>query len=248
MTRSRHPIAELLLLSLFIVAHASSVWFAFTDPDYFTLSYAAEDGPLEYATAVLLFIGCLVLARRALQAPAHGQPRYYLWLTGLYALMFFFAAGEEVSWGQRIFDWQSSAYFLQHNYQGETNLHNLVIGDVHLAEKIFGNALTPIILLYLLVLPLLFGRVRWVGAFVRLLAVPVPRGLHAWMALIASLLMGVITIKRQFELYELAFGIITLMIFLSPRNPGVWGLTGPATRPKDETLDQAATVARDTSA
>lgn len=37
----------------------------------------------------------------------------------------FFLAGEEISWGQRIFGFESS-YFQNQNYQGETNLHNLL--------------------------------------------------------------------------------------------------------------------------
>lgn len=32
--------------------------------------------------------------------------------------------GEEISWGQRIFNWDSSGVFIEHNYQNETNLHN----------------------------------------------------------------------------------------------------------------------------
>ena len=41
------------------------------------------------------------------------------------ALIFIFGAGEEISWGQRIFNVESSEYFLENNAQGETNLHNM---------------------------------------------------------------------------------------------------------------------------
>lgn len=40
------------------------------------------------------------------------------------ALMFFVIAMEEISWGQRIFDVESSEFFLEHNMQNEINLHN----------------------------------------------------------------------------------------------------------------------------
>lgn len=33
--------------------------------------------------------------------------------------------GEEASWGQHIFAWESPAYFIEHNQMNETNLHNL---------------------------------------------------------------------------------------------------------------------------
>ncbi len=32
--------------------------------------------------------------------------------------------GEEMSWGQRIFGWESSSVFIEHNYQKEMNIHN----------------------------------------------------------------------------------------------------------------------------
>ena len=37
--------------------------------------------------------------------------------------MYFFF--EEISWGQHIFKWESSNFFLVNNNQGETNIHNI---------------------------------------------------------------------------------------------------------------------------
>ena len=37
----------------------------------------------------------------------------------------FYFLGEEISWGQHIFKWSSSEYFLIHNNQQETNIHNI---------------------------------------------------------------------------------------------------------------------------
>lgn len=41
-------------------------------------------------------------------------------LSGILLLIF----GEEISWGQRIFGWESSGFFIEHNYQNEINAHN----------------------------------------------------------------------------------------------------------------------------
>ena len=41
------------------------------------------------------------------------------------SLVLFVMGMEEISWGQRVFQWQTSTYFSKHNVQGETNLHNL---------------------------------------------------------------------------------------------------------------------------
>ena len=34
--------------------------------------------------------------------------------------------GEEMSWGQRIFGWESTGVFKEYNYQQETNIHNFL--------------------------------------------------------------------------------------------------------------------------
>ena len=50
-----------------------------------------------------------------------------LWLTawvGIAALASFYVAGEEVSWGQHIFDWGTPEFWSGVNDQNETNLHN----------------------------------------------------------------------------------------------------------------------------
>lgn len=41
-------------------------------------------------------------------------------ISGMLILIF----GEEISWGQRIFGWESSGAFIEHNYQNEINVHN----------------------------------------------------------------------------------------------------------------------------
>ena len=43
----------------------------------------------------------------------------------LLVCVLFVMAMEEISWGQRIFQWETTEFFLENNIQGETNLHNL---------------------------------------------------------------------------------------------------------------------------
>ncbi len=43
----------------------------------------------------------------------------------LLGVTFFFAFGEEISWGQRIFGWGTPEPLCETNWQGETNIHNL---------------------------------------------------------------------------------------------------------------------------
>lgn len=209
---------EQWLIALFLLTHAIAIPMALFYPHFFADRFAIEDGPVEYLTAVFLFLSAVTLIWRAgqmyrLSAAVQGT------LLLVYALMYGFVAGEEISWGQRIFGWQSGSYFEAHNYQDETNLHNLVVGDTQLAENLFGNYLTIVLLLYLLVLPLVWRLSAPIRSLCRALAVPVPRPRHVVMALIASLTMLIIMgTERQFELYEYAFGLMSLMIFLKPWN------------------------------
>ena len=187
------------------------------DKDYFAHTYAAEDGIVEYATAVLLLVCSFVLAAHA--RSLFGSKRGLAAVcTMLYALLFFFAAGEEVSWGQRIFGWESSAFFVERNYQAETNIHNLIVGELQLTKTLFGPILTVVMLLYLVVLPLLYPRVGFIQALTRRLAIPVPGVRHGVLALFATLLVTVITAGRKWEVYELVFSLLMLSIFLFPQN------------------------------
>lgn len=84
------------------------------------------------------------------------------WRTGnkLFALLYLglsfalvFLIGEELSWGQRIFGWQTSEPFAAINKQAETNLHNIYgVGDafkwIQLLIGAYGTILPIIVLLW----------------------------------------------------------------------------------------------------
>lgn len=114
--------------------------------------YAAvqEDGALEWAT----FWGFLIatcaffeLARR--ERKALGTVPWFALATGLFC---FLVGMEEISWGQRIFGYRPPAYFLEHNYQQEFNLHNVMDSDLR------AHAVEATIFVFGILLPLL-GRI-----------------------------------------------------------------------------------------
>ena len=139
-------------------------------------------------------------------------------LTLFYALLFFLAAGEEISWGQRIIGWESGEFFQENNQQVETNVHNLVVFGSQLTKTLFGPVLTAIILVYLVVLPLLYVRTDWVQRLSDRFVVPVPWLKHGIIALSASILIALIDVDRKWEVYELVFSLIVVSIFLLPQN------------------------------
>lgn len=183
----------------------------------FSLGFAIEDGPVEWGTAILLFLAAVILFRNAGSLWRRRLKRSAL-ITGFYALVFIFGAGEEISWGQRIFDWKAGEFLQQHNQQNETNLHNLIVGERQLTKTLFGPILTLILLLYLVVLPVLYPRAGWVRGVARALSVPVPHLRHAILAVVASLVISFLDMHRKWEVYELVFAVLACSIFLLPRN------------------------------
>ncbi len=113
-------------------------------------AYAAsvqEDGVLEWAT-VWAFV--LAAGLFAVGAARQRRDRQTLpWFSIGLALFCLLVALEEISWGQRLLGYRPPAYFLEHNFQQELNVHNLI--DTSLRKLI----LKAIIIGYGLALPLL---------------------------------------------------------------------------------------------
>ena len=85
-----------------------------------------EDALVENSTAFLFFLTALLLL--AIAARGRGVPGRWLYILG--ALAFVFATGEEISWGQRIFGFETPNYLREINFQNEFNLHNIDPGGV----------------------------------------------------------------------------------------------------------------------
>ncbi len=82
-----------------------------------------EDGWAEWATFTAFSIAAFFGIRAAREVSAPRLARVSALLLGLFCL---FVAGEEISWGQRLFGFRPPNFFLEQNYQQEANLHNLL--------------------------------------------------------------------------------------------------------------------------
>jgi hypothetical protein len=89
----------------------------------------SEDGWAEWATvcAFALAAGLALHAARTMGRERATRRLHWLALLGLSAFCVF-VAGEEISWGQRLFGFRPAALFLENNHQQESNLHNLLKG------------------------------------------------------------------------------------------------------------------------
>src|SRR5690554_1758698 len=207
-----------LILGLIVLF---GLYLGITQETYFDTKFAQEDGPVEWGTTVMLF-GIFVLSLYRLITL--GAKKKILWCIGtfIFAVLFLFAAGEEISWGQRIFAVESSEFFLKNNAQGETNLHNLVVGEKKINKIIFSQLLFLVMFLYLIVAPLLYRKQDWFKKLADSFAVPIVKWHHTIAFLIVTVLVALNPADRTWEVYELAFGLIFLLVFIGPLNKWIF--------------------------
>lgn len=209
-----------LFYGILTVLLGFSIYYGFAKPDYFDKGFAQEDGFVEYATAFMLLATSLLCLYRVV---ANGSKKI-LWIVGTlgFAILFFFGAGEEVSWGQRIFDIESNEFFLENNAQQETNLHNLVVADKKINKIIFSQLLMLVMVTYLLVVPWLYRKKKWASELLNKFAVPVVDWHHSLAFIGATIIIAILPSSRKWEVYELVFGLLFLLIFLRPFNSEIF--------------------------
>lgn len=101
--------------------------------------YAArEDSPVEYLTAAVYAVGSILAFGLTLRFRRRRE-LLYATLTAFLAAGMLFVGLEEISYGQRIFGWESTGVFAENNLQSETNLHNFVARyPLHMAFILVG--------------------------------------------------------------------------------------------------------------
>lgn len=93
-----------------------------TNPSLYDI-LSREDYIIENMTAIALFLSSIFLLFSAKVSIKENKFVSYLLL--FIGIVFFFGAGEEISWGQRIFGWETPESIAAINDQNETNLHNV---------------------------------------------------------------------------------------------------------------------------
>ena len=177
--------------------------------------FLREDGWVENLTVFFLLISSGIALYRAVGYwRARASMAALFW--GFVAFMFFFAAGEEISWGQRIFNIETPDFFLEKNLQNETNLHNLEIGGFKINKWIFSRLLFLVMGFYLVALRPLSSLIAWLRHLVTLFQVPLPRWGYVLLLLAATGLFSTISLLKKSELIEFAFAAVFVLIFLNP--------------------------------
>lgn len=79
-----------------------------------------ELGPLETGQNILLLAALIIMIQVTLRAEEKLLRGWMIFVS----LGTLFLLGEEASWGQHYFNWETGGWFAQVNDQGETNFHN----------------------------------------------------------------------------------------------------------------------------
>ncbi len=179
------------------------------------MEYLKEDGLVENLTVLFLAASAGIAVWRAVKGWQAGRKLETLtWV--LLAFLFFFAAGEEISWGQRIFGLETPEYFIDKNLQKEINLHNLVVGGVKVNKLIFSQLLTVAMIFYFLVLRLLAEKTKFFNRIVSATGLPLPRWEHTVALVIGTLLVSQYNMVKAGEMREILFALVFFLVFLYP--------------------------------
>ncbi len=209
---------EKSILGFVIAATLASVAMKYLYNDFYVSIVITEDGIIEWLTVVGLALTAVVCFRRVFYLRGE-KPKLFLFMTMLLGLVFFFGSGEEISWGQRIFNTQSSEFFLQNNAQGETNLHNLVVSGKKINKIIFGVGLQLVLLIYLLILVPLYKRKAGLKEFLDRFAVPIAKPYQVIGYLAALILIPVLMDDpKKGELIEFAGSFLFFLNITFPYN------------------------------
>jgi hypothetical protein len=215
---------EILLLIFTATMVASGIVIANIDIQWFEEVYVVEDGFVENWTVVPLLIAAAYAIYVYRTKRKDAGWRFKL-MVGMIALFSLFVAGEEISWGQRLLGHESSAFFREHNAQGETNLHNMVVGGKKINKIVFSQLLVGAVGCYLFVLPFFYRKHREVRRAVDAWGIPVPQFYQtvACCALFLSILL--IPSGKNAEILEAGITSLFLLILLFPYNSQLYRAT-----------------------
>lgn len=218
MLANMHKVEKVVYPILALYVAVIAIW-ALINPEYYTTVLAKEDGPVEWLTVIALVLSCVACIHRVATLKSQ-KNAMFIFVWSFLALFAFFGAGEEISWGQRIFGIESSEWFKQNNAQAETNLHNLVVEGKKVNKIIFSALLGVMLLTYLLVFSIAYRKSDKFKAFCEYFGVPIAQWhqVIAWFA-VALVAEGLIKgVGRSSELFESAAAFVFLMNILYPYN------------------------------
>ena len=108
--------------------------------------WSLEDHIVEYLSSFFLLLSSVLFLRSLIYSKKKKSTnsKWLMFLLVGISLLFFLAAGEEISWGQRIFKFSTPTYLSSINDQNELNFHNI-------NKKFFDRVLDRITILFVVI-------------------------------------------------------------------------------------------------
>jgi tetratricopeptide (TPR) repeat protein len=159
---------------------------------------------------VLLFLTTMLFALRLVFV----KSRFRIFFLIL-ALASFYTVMEEISWGQRLFDFSTPDFFQKHNLQQETNIHNFITGPFSTKlKRLIEYALFTGLVFYGLIYPMFvkfsWKRPKWMTAG----CIPAPP-LYLWPFFVLSAVLELAPFRfNEAEIAEILIPM-ALTIFLA---------------------------------
>jgi hypothetical protein len=206
------------ILILFVIF---AIYISRTNLFYFESAIVAEDGFFQWMIFyTLLFASIMCFYRANLLKPFRGAVFATCLVLG--GIVFLAFAMDEMSWGQRIFNFSSPQFFLTHNTRMQFNLHHLVINGFHFNNIIFTFAIKIIATLYFLVLPFFYTKLDKIKKYVNRFAVPLPRYTQTGAYIVLAALIRLIPSDLRFVIFEFGFYWILVLMMYNPLNDEVF--------------------------
>ena len=205
---------EVILIGLILVHVLIGIILYFTNMDMF-LAYVGEDRYIENLTALILFAASFHFLWKAYKSKNKLLTASSIFLF----LLFLFGGGEEISYGQRIFGFDTPDDYARLNRQGEVTVHNLNINGVDLNRLIFSTILYVSAFIYFIGFPLLYQRSKWLRSW-KYFMLPVPKLIHGILFTLFFLLILVTEsdIKGCWEIEEFNLVSFLFLSFLFQQN------------------------------
>ena len=198
----------LFVYGLFVAISATYLVLALRYPlGYIWATY--EDLLGEWAQFYLFFFALLFSVQQALKTS-----RYRIFFAVL-SIACFYVIMEEISWGQRLFGWESSEWFKTKNLQGETNLHNMLTGPYStMLKEILQYGLAVSLTAYGLLYPFALKRKWSLAIWLDSKNIPAPP-LYLWpfFVVAAYLELGELSFNEE-EIAEILVGLAMAVMAL----------------------------------
>jgi len=212
---------EMSILSLVFLLVLTGLVLSNLNETFFEEQYVVEDGPIEWLTVIGLLFGAGVSFTRAKRLYKIRGFLFSLFTISLGILMIV-AAGEEISWGQRIFGIESSDFFKENNAQGETNIHNMVINGVKINLLVFSLLLISCLVVYMVVIPYFYRKNRKFRFFFDNKGIILPKNYQTISVLLVFAITELIPHGKRAELLEFGAVFIFLLIVFYPLNTHIF--------------------------